>query len=78
MFLNICHAASSLELNGLRIQTACLAEFHRSILSEASFSISQRKHARCSGDAPDWLTIVKIGVPHVKLPVGRMRSDMWE
>jgi len=28
VFLNICHAANSLELNGLRIQTACLAEFH--------------------------------------------------
>jgi len=37
LFLNICHAANSLELNGLRILTACLVEFHRWVLSEASF-----------------------------------------
>jgi len=37
LFLNICHAANSLELSGLRIQITCLVEFHRRVLSEASF-----------------------------------------
>ena len=37
MFLQIRHGANSLELNGLRIQTACLPEFHSAVLGEERF-----------------------------------------
>jgi len=37
LFLNICHAANSLELNGLRIENSCLPDFHIEVSGEGSF-----------------------------------------
>jgi hypothetical protein len=37
VFLQIRHVANSWKLKDLRIQTSCLPEFHRSVLSEESF-----------------------------------------